>query len=159
MKLRGPIYFLIYLIAAPLVGFACIEIYGFIYAVAELGVQSAISDRSPKANTRFYHLKFFYLFGGLPVAAAGLYAAQALTKYGSSSLRTTLRVAILASLVLGLFAYFMWPSFMLLDGQHIVGGVFILAAVSAVAVFVIRIIEPVFRRVSSSVKSQSGVDF
>ncbi|MFK8035769.1 MAG: hypothetical protein AB8B94_16655, partial [Hyphomicrobiales bacterium] len=127
MKLRYLVYFLIYPVFGPLIGFACIEILGSFYVAAEFGIQSIISDRSPKGGSVNFVLQISYLIGGFPAVATGFYAASALARQGCSKLRVALRVSIISSLVVGLLLYLVLPS-----DEHIVAGTIVLAVFSVI---------------------------
>lgn len=148
MKLRYLVYFLIYPVFGPLIGFACIEVLGSLYVAAEFGVQSIVSDRSPKSGSAYFTLQISYLIGGLPAVLTGLYAAIALARQGRSRLRVALRVSIMSSLVVGLFLFLVLP-----PNEHIVAGTVVLAVFSVIATIVVRSAERFFRIEGSSHKN------
>ncbi|MEP0519328.1 MAG: hypothetical protein ABJO09_02070 [Hyphomicrobiales bacterium] len=140
MKLRSLIYFLIYVAVGPLIGLACLEIYGSIYSVAEFGIESAISSRSPKSGMWAFRMKMSYLVGGVPAAATGAYVALSLLKNGFSNFRLALRVSILSSMAVGLFLFVVLPS-----TEHLIESTFILAAISMIVTTILRPVERIFR--------------
>lgn len=148
MKLRYLVYFLIYPVFGPLIGFACIEILGSLYVAAEFGIQSIISDRYPKNGSIYFTLQISYLIGGIPAVVTGLYAAMSFARQGCSKLRVALRVSIMSSFVVGLLLYLVLP-----PNEHIVAGTIVLAAFSVIATLVVRSAEQFFRIKGFSHKS------
>lgn len=148
MKLRSFIYFLIYAVFGPLIGFVCFQVLGLFYIAVEFGLHSVLSDRSPKGSSLYFMLQTSYLIGGVPAVATGLYAAFALAKQGYSELRVALWVATLSSLIVGVFLYLMLP-----PNEYIVAGTFTLAVFSMIAAFFLRLAERFFRVKSFSAKN------
>ena len=61
MKLCNLSYFLIYVIFGPLIGLACIELFGFLFATSEFGLLYGLSDRHPKGTMWLFRIKFAYI--------------------------------------------------------------------------------------------------
>lgn len=96
MKRRNFLYFLIYPVFGPLVGYILIVAGFVIFLFANNSYAEAVLQLKKDVWDIFVTIGFAYILGGVQATATGIYAARALAKNGKSRLIAALTVATFA---------------------------------------------------------------
>lgn len=95
---RIVLYFLMYPILGPLVGYVVVVAGFATFLIVDKGFYEASLQLRSDALDVLLTVGFAYIFGGVQAIITGLYAARALAKHGKSRLVTALKVATIASI-------------------------------------------------------------